>query len=206
MDIAHLQKLNEIFFEKIHDGIILLDNNYRILAANRSVERWIERPISDLIDKDCRDIFHDIAAICPHCIAKVTFESGEVNTLMQKGNHKGETYYAELSAYPINDERGETIECVVFIRDVTDRMLCHDEVLKLYNEVAHTKEYLEGIIENSADAIVTADLNGIITSWNKGAETIYGFSEHEVMGKYLPFIPDFLLDVEREYIEKIRKG
>jgi PAS domain S-box-containing protein len=85
-------------------------------------------------------------------------------------------------------------------------MLCHNEIFGLYNEVTQTKEYLEGFIENSADAIITADLGGIITSWNKGAELIYGFTENEVIKKYLPFIPDFLMDTEKEYIERIKKG
>ena len=85
-------------------------------------------------------------------------------------------------------------------------MLCHDEVLRLYNEVTQTKEYLEGIIENSADAIVTSDLNGIITSWNKGAERIYGFTKEEAVGKFLPFVPDFLIDPEWEYTQRIRNG
>jgi PAS domain S-box-containing protein len=53
---------------------------------------------------------------------------------------------------------------------------------------------------------VTADLNGTVTSWNKGAELIYGFTEHEVIGKYLPYIPDSIMDLEREYIERMKTG
>jgi PAS domain S-box-containing protein len=206
MDIAHLQKLNEIIFENILDGIIMVDRNYRILTANRSIERWTEKPASDLIDKDCREVFHDIPWICPDCVAEVTFQTGKVHTVMQIGDHKGSTYYAELSAYPVMDESGEITECVVFIKDVTERMLYQEKILGSYSKVIQKNEYLEGIIENSADAIVTADLNGTVTSWNKGAELIYGFTEHEVIGKYLPFIPDSIMDAEREYIERIKKG
>ena len=60
----------------------------------------------------------------------------------------------------------------------------------LNDEVTQTREYLESIIENSADAIVTYDLNGITTSWNKGAEMIYGFTKEEAIGKFLPFVPN----------------
>ncbi len=189
MDIAYKQKITEIIFENIRDGIIMLDRKSKILAVNSSIEKWTEKPVSDLIDKDCTDVFHDITGICPHCAAKMTFETGEVNIMTQKGNLKDTTYYAELSAYPIKDETGEVTECVVFIQDVTERMLCHDEILRLYNEVTQTKEYLEGFIENSADAIITSDLDGIITSWNKGAERIYGFTKEEAIGKFLTFYP-----------------
>lgn len=191
MDEARQQKLAEIIFENISDGIIMLDKDYKILAINKSIEKWTEKPASDLIDKNCKDVFHGFG-ICPHCAAKVTFETGTANIVMQKGDLKGSTYYAELSVYPIKDEKGEVNECVVCIRDIT--------------EVAETQEYLEGFIENSADAIVTSDLNGIVTSWNKGAERIYGFTKEDAIGKYLPFVPEFLVDLELEIIQKIKIG
>lgn len=144
--------------------------------------------------------------MCPHCAAQVTFETGGVNIITQKFQHKGSTYYAELSSYPLSNESGEVVECVVFIQDITERMLCHDEILRLYSEVTQTKEYIEGIIENSADAIVTSDLNGIITSWNKGAEKIYGFKKEEAVNKFLPFVPEFLIDPEWENNSRIRNG
>lgn len=68
------------------------------------------------------------------------------------------------------------------------------------------KEYLQGIIDNFADAIVISDLNGIVTSWNMGAEKMYGFTKEEVMGRFLPFVPEFLIGAEKENIERIRNG
>ena len=206
MDIAYKQKIAEIIFENIRDGIIMLDRNSKILAVNRAIEKWTEKPVSDLIDKDCTDVFHDITGICPHCAAKVTFETGEVNIVMQKGNHKDIAYYAELSAYPIKGDTGELTACVVFIQDITERMLCHEEILGLYTEVTQTKEYLEGFIENSADAIISSDQDGIITSWNKGAERTYGFTKEDAIGKFLPFVPDFLIDPEYEMTHRVMDG
>ena len=43
--------------------------------------------------------------------------------------------------------------------------------------------WLAAIVESSDDAIVTKDLNGIISSWNKGAQRIFGYSAEEVIGK-----------------------
>ncbi|NWF75139.1 MAG: PAS domain S-box protein [Nitrospirae bacterium] len=206
MDITYRQKLAEVIFEHIRDGIVILDRNYLIIAANKSVEKWIGKPSSEIIGKSCIDVFHENCCLCPHCVATVTFETERVNIVTQKLNRGENTYYAELSAYPITDENGKVFESVVFIQDITDKMLCHDEILRLYNEVTQTKEYIEGIIENSADAIVTSDLNGIITSWNKGADKIYGFTKEEAVGKFLPFVPDFLIDPEWENNKRIRNG
>jgi PAS domain S-box-containing protein len=70
-------------------------------------------------------------------------------------------------------------------------------------EVTHTKDYFESIIENSADAIITSDTDGLITSWNKGAEKIYGYTEDEVLGKFLPMVPSFEIESEKKFIKKI---
>jgi PAS domain S-box-containing protein len=72
-------------------------------------------------------------------------------------------------------------------------------------EVTQTKDYLKSLIDNSADAIIISDINGIITSWNKGAEIIYGFKQEEVAGKFLPMIPQFLVEEERAFIEKMKQ-
>lgn len=65
---------------------------------------------------------------------------------------------------------------------------------------------LEGIIESFPDAIVTFNLNGIVTSWNTGAENMYGFTKEESIGKFLPYSPVFFLSTEKENIERIKNG
>lgn len=207
MELSIKEKLTDIIFENIRDGILVLDRDYKILVANKSMEKWTGKPSAEIIGQDCREVFRDHTNISPHTAAEVTFTTGNVNVVIQKIQSDENIFYVELSVYPINsNENKEIIGCIVLFQDITERMLCHDEILRLYNEVVQTKEYLESIIENSADAIVTSDLNGIITSWNKGAEKIYGFTKDEVMGKFLPFVPDFLIDPEWEYNRRIKNG
>jgi PAS domain S-box-containing protein len=193
------QRIAEVIFEHIHEGIIMLDRNYRIRALNKAMEKWSERPSGDIIEKDCKEVFHGVTGVCPHCVASVAIENGVMTSEIQQENQREGTKYAELSAYPIKDETGSVTECVVFVQDITERMLCQ-------TEVAQTKEYLEGFIDNSADALVTSNPDGIITSWNKGAERIYGFAKEDALGKFFPFVPEFLIEPEREMIERIKKG
>lgn len=68
------------------------------------------------------------------------------------------------------------------------------------------KVNLEGIIENFPDAVVTFDLDGIVTSWNAGAEDMYGFTKEESIGRFLPFTPGFFMSTEKENIERIKNG
>ena len=78
--------------------------------------------------------------------------------------------------------------------------------LEKEKEVTQTKDYLKSLIDNSADAIITSDLEGIIISWNKGAEKIFGFSSEEVIGQFLPMIPPFLIEEEKNYIKRISQN
>jgi len=66
---------------------------------------------------------------------------------------------------------------------------------------------LSAIVESSDDAIISKDLNGMIMSWNKGAQKIFGYREEEVLGKHVSIlIPEALQDEEERIISSIRAG
>ncbi len=199
------KKRIESIIDSVRGGIVTLNREYTITSINRFMERWIPSPES-YIGKNAEEVFHMKVALCPHCVALAAFETGEMNFFSQKGVYRNTTYYTELTAYPVKDINGEVNEVIVFIQDVTERVLYQEELFNLFKEVMQTKDYLEGIIENSADAIVTSDLNGLIKSWNKGAERIYGFTEEEVLGKFLPFVPPELYEIENKHTERVKKG
>ena len=80
------------------------------------------------------------------------------------------------------------------------------EAVSAKRQVEELRDYLQGLIENSPDAIVTTDLDGIVTSWNDASEKMFGFSRNESIGTFLPNVPHFLIDTEKSYIEQIRRG
>jgi PAS domain S-box-containing protein len=66
---------------------------------------------------------------------------------------------------------------------------------------------LASVVETSEDAIITKDLNGIITSWNKGAERIFGYEANEMIGKPISLlIPPGRPDEEPSILARLRKG
>jgi PAS domain S-box-containing protein len=66
---------------------------------------------------------------------------------------------------------------------------------------------LESIVESSDDAIITKDLNGVITSWNKAAERIFGYLAEEAVGKHITMlIPVSDRDDEERILGQIRRG
>ena len=66
---------------------------------------------------------------------------------------------------------------------------------------------LAAIVESSNDAIISKDLNGIIATWNKGAESIFGYRAEEIIGKsVLMLIPENLQHEEPLILARIRGG
>jgi PAS domain S-box-containing protein len=66
---------------------------------------------------------------------------------------------------------------------------------------------LASIVESSDDAIISKDLNGIITSWNRGAERLFGYTAEEVIGKPVTIlIPEDRMNEEPEILDRIRQG
>src|SRR4051812_11824290 len=67
--------------------------------------------------------------------------------------------------------------------------------------------FLAAIVDSSDDAIVSKDLNGVITSWNRGAERIFGYNSAEVIGRPVTIlIPPDHIDEEPKILERIRRG
>ena len=80
-----------------------------------------------------------------------------------------------------------------------------EEVLHFLAEEEHTR--LAAIVESSDDAIISKTLEGIITSWNKAAERIYGYSAEEAVGQPISMlVPPERPDEVPEILENIRRG
>jgi PAS domain S-box-containing protein len=97
---------------------------------------------------------------------------------------------------PLYDASGTLIGAVNMLIDITDRKRADIHAQRLAS-----------FVESSDDAIVSKDLNGIITSWNGGAERLFGYSSEEVIGKPITIlIPADRIDEEPEIIERVRRG
>ena len=81
----------------------------------------------------------------------------------------------------------------------------------IYNSVAflrgeEKRTYLEGLIENAPDAVVTYALDGMVRSWNPAAASLYGYGEKEAIGRYLLIVPDDQLEEMRAIMVRVANG
>jgi PAS domain S-box-containing protein len=101
-----------------------------------------------------------------------------------------------LTVSPVRNAQGKIIGASKIARDITKRKRELDAAL-----------LLASIVETSDDAIISKNLDGIITSWNKGAERIFGYMEEEIIGKSVKvLIPRKYHAEEDTILERIRRG
>jgi PAS domain S-box-containing protein len=87
----------------------------------------------------------------------------------------------------------------------TNQALQAEITERLQAEMASTR--LAAIVESSDDAIIGKTLDGYVTSWNRGAEMVFGYSRKEMTGKHISvLIPDDRKDEEPGIMKKIKRG
>jgi PAS domain-containing protein len=85
---------------------------------------------------------------------------------------------------------------VGMVQDITEKKKAEEARLRLAT-----------IVESSQDAIASATVDGVILSWNAGAERIFGYTETEAVGKSVNIlVPPDLLDDEKRILETVKAG
>ena len=97
---------------------------------------------------------------------------------------------------PIRDGQGNLIGGINMLLDITDRKQAE-------NAMAH----LAAIVASSDDAIISKNLDGIIQSWNKSAEHMFGYTAEQAIGKHITLIvPDDRQDEEKNILARLGRG
>jgi PAS domain S-box-containing protein len=106
----------------------------------------------------------------------------------------GREFPVEIGLSPIETANGNKV--LASIIDITAR-----------RQAQRTQAYFAAIVESTADAIIAKDLNGVVTSWNKAAELIFGYSASEMVGEPITrLLPADRLDEENNILARVRQG
>ncbi|RXA21872.1 PAS domain S-box protein [Methanosarcina sp. MSH10X1] len=94
------------------------------------------------------------------------------------------------------DEKNAPVRMKGTVQDITERKKTEAKIQMLAN-----------VVESSDDAIITESLDYIITSWNKGAEQVYGYSAEEILGNDISILaPHDLKNETRKLVEQVKQG
>jgi len=108
----------------------------------------------------------------------------------------GERITVLLTGYPIKNEKGEVVGYQGINLDISDRK-------RIENELREANQFFMNLIESSVDGIIAADMKGNIFIFNKGAETLTGYTAEEVIGK-LHITKIYPEGVSKEIMKKLR--
>jgi PAS domain S-box-containing protein len=108
----------------------------------------------------------------------------------------GSLLEVSLTISPVKDTQGNVVGASKIAHDITERRHAERDTL-----------LLGAIVDSSDDAIISKTLDGIITSWNKSAERLFGYTSAEAVGESIMLlIPPDRLDEEPKIIERLGRG
>src|SRR5208282_5681820 len=210
--------LSRDLLETLPDAVIAVDRHGTIVQVNSQAQELFEYDREELIGQKVEMLVPENYR-GQHHHHRETF-AGAPKTRRMGANldlygrrRNGSEFPVEISLSPVTTENGTVV--LSAIRDISDRKRIAEE-LRRANEELHRRtteqlgEYrsrLALIIDSSEDAILSKGLDGTITSWNRGAERIYGYMPEEVVGRNISLlIPSDRPDEVPEILRKISAG
>jgi PAS domain S-box len=197
-----LRKSSEFFrgiIDTVREPLLVLDSTLRIMAANQSFLRTFAVSSEETVNKFLYRIGSEqwnipklramLERILPE---KQVVTDFEVELEFPNIGHRTMLLNARRLAQTNNLEP----MILLAIEDTTER-----------KRGLEMQARLAAIVESSEDAIVGKDTEGVITSWNRGAERLFGYTAHEAIGRSITIIvPPDRLDEESEILAHIRRG
>jgi len=193
-----------LLFEQLPFAIYVCDRDGLVLRYNRrAAELWGRSPrLGDPDERFCGSyrMFRPHGSLLPHHLCPMADVLRTGISVRQQEVHierpDGLRGIALVDIEAIKDSGGNVVGAVNCFQDITERKRSEEAALRL-----------AAIIESSDDAIVSKDLDGIITSWNSGAERVFGYMAEEIIGKpIMLLVPPDQQKEEESIMERIRRG
>jgi PAS domain S-box-containing protein len=195
---AHLIELFPMaaYAVRAPDGVIVWFNS-------RATDLWGRMPvIGDTDERFCgaHTLYHADGTHMAHCdtpvaLALTTGASvHDEEVVIERPDGSRVTVSVHID--PIRDKNGTIVGVVNFFHDITER-----------KQAERTTGLLAAIVDYSDDAVISKNLDGVITSWNSGAQRILGYSPDEAVGQSITLIvPQDRLEEEKHILARLRRG
>jgi PAS domain S-box-containing protein len=184
-----LENINLIALTLDIDGKITFCNDYLLALTGWSRE--------EVINKDWFETFIPAETVSGKDPGSGSFARSPLLTHheSQMLTKEGKLLIIQWNNTVLRDAAGKTVGTASIGEDVTER-----------NRSEEKANQLAAIVQSSEDAVIGKTLEGIITSWNKGAENIYGYSEEEIVGRSIAtLVPPGIKDEVQRILDKIRE-
>lgn len=210
--------LSPSLIEAIPDAIAVVDEEGTIVQVNAQTEQMFGYSHQELIGQKIEILVPERYRADHHSHRGHFGEKPKIRRMgagldLYGCRRDGSEFPVEISLSPVKSTHGMLI--LSAIRDISDRKKIEEDLRKAHDELRRWtsqqifdyRTRLAAIVDSSEDAIIGKDLDGIITSWNKGAEHMYGYSAEEMIGKSINLVvPKQTPNEVPEIMAKIRRG
>ncbi len=198
-----------VTLSSIGDAVIATDIEGRVSFLNHVAESLTGWTDSEAKGQPLDAVFRIINEETRQAVENPATRALQEGTIVGLTNHSvliakdGTERPIDDSVAPIRGKEGEVVGCVLVFRDVSERRRWEKENA---SRLAAAR-LLASIVESSEDAIVSKSLDGVIQSWNAGAERIFGYTAEQAVGRHISLIiPEDRADEEASIIARIRAG
>ncbi len=183
-------------------GFAFVDRTFRFVRINEALSRPNAMFGGAKVGATARDIAPSLWPTLEPLYQRALAGETVLDEPLGGSTISGDSMHWLVSYYPVR-AKGAVIGVGLIANDVTD----HVRAEQATERVAAISRRLAAIVESSQDAIIGKDLDGIVTSWNSGAETVFGFTAADMVGTtILRLIPPDRLDEETHLLAAIRRG
>ncbi|KAF5428385.1 PAS domain-containing protein [Candidatus Methanophagaceae archaeon] len=192
--IHELRKSEEVYrslVESTEDSVYLVDRDCRYLFMSDKHLSRLGLPAGQVIGttygelhspEDAKELAEKVNQV---------FETG--TSIRHEHRSRRDNRYILRTLSPVKEPDGKVTAVTVVSKDITAMKQTEKELIE-------TKDYLDNIINSSADTITVVDLNGIVRDWNKGANGFMGYRADEVIGR-----PNSILFADPEDADRIQE-
>ena len=185
------------FLDNAAVGLHWVDKNGRILWANASELALLGYTSEEYVGHDIAEFHADqdvITDILNRLLCNETLQNYEARLRRKDGSIRH-----VLISSNVRWQGEEFVHTRCFTRDITDRKLTEAQLRR-------TSEMLQAIVHSSPLPIVAFTPDGVVTSWNPAAARVFGWTEEEVLGQPLPFVPPDKVEEHRAMRKSVLEG
>ena len=197
--IAAARDYAESVVETVREPLLVLDKDLHVESANRAFYRAFLVTPAETVGRLVYELGNhqwDIPRL-RELLAAIGSDDTSIDDFVVEHDFESLGHRTMMvNARRVHDGQPEHQRILVAIEDVTERQ-----------SAAAARSTLAAIVESSDDAIVSKTLDGIIMSWNHGAETLFGYPADAAIGKHISLIiPPDRLPEEEEVLARLRRG
>jgi PAS domain S-box-containing protein len=210
--------VSEEFLAAVPDAMVAVDHEGTIVQLNPQTQELFGYHRDELLGQKIEVLVPERYRTGHHQFRKHFAAAPQIRRMgagldLYGRRRDGSEFPVEISLSPVNTEKGPIV--LSAIRDISDQKRIQSELRRANEELSRSttqqigayRGRLASIVDSSDDAIISKDLQGVITSWNEGAERLYGYSSQQAVGQPIAMLaPPDRADEVMTILDRIRRG